>query len=230
MTLMAKSRMHAELIKKATSKARGFSIDADAEITQPVTPPPFTKQQTPPLPPLPAPPAPAPPPPPPPPPSNPTLSADISDGISHMTSMSKSEMHKELISKAQSKKIPITTTLEPEHGKKVPEPDKNVPESDKKVQERKRIVQELLKKEESCSSIRKLNEQRRMEFFSQEGTANLIPENEATEIQKPPQALANEKESVKIQISENNKIIIEEKINQEQKTPEISSKKSCTIL
>merc|ERR1712106_1034640 len=153
----------------------------------------------------------------PPPPTNTTLSADLSDGIAHMTAMSKSEMHKELITKAQSKKIPVTTVE---------------PEPDKKVLERKKLVQEIIKREEPCSSIRKLNEQRRMEFFSKEGPDKIVTESEAKE--ETPTEIINMEEKVQTKKpveklnTEKIKIIQEDKnIKQEPKISEVNSKKSC---
>lgn len=220
MTLMAKSRMHAELVKKATLKSRAFSSNSEPEVIQPENPPTVTKLQAPPpdLPPEPPSPAP-PPPPPPPPPASSTLSPDLSDGISHMTAMSKSMMHEELKSKANSRKIPVTT-LEPE--------------PDKKALERKKIVHDLIEKNEPCSSLRKLNEQRRMEFFSQEASTNLHEENESIE-ESPKQPIEEDKVKQKQEpvkpIAEKNEIIVKENITKkEEKTPEINSKKSCTIL
>merc|ERR1711892_1330058 len=95
MTLMAKSRMHAELVKKATLKSKAFSSNSVAEVTHTETSPLITNLEAPP-----------PPPPPPPAPSSATLTPDLSDGISHMTSMSKSMMHEELKSKAL-RKVPV---------------------------------------------------------------------------------------------------------------------------
>merc|ERR1712106_78523 len=229
MTLMAKSRMHAELVKKATLKSKAFSSNSVAEVTHTETSPLITNLEAPPPAPPPEPPFPAPPPPPPPPPapSSATLTPDLSDGISHMTSMSKSMMHEELKSKAL-RKVPgpplvqepptiapppppppppapaSSSTLSPDlsdgishmtamsksmmheelktkaNSRSIPVPALE-PEPDKKVLERKKLVQDLMKASEPCSSVRKLNEQRRMEFFSQEGSISPVELGEPVE-------------------------------------------------
>jgi len=222
MTLMAKSRMHAELIKKATIKSKAISSAADKETIQPENSPKIKKRETPQPTPPPEPPIPAPPPPPPPPPApRPSSSAttpDLSDGISHMAAMSKSIMHEELISKAALRKnvIPSVEQKASTTTQRSPPPPHSAPsltpdlsdgiahmtamsksmmheelkskanlkstlvtqtEQDKKTQERKKIVQDLIKKNEPCSSTRKLNEQRRMEFFSTESSNCIVAEN-----------------------------------------------------
>jgi len=201
MTAMSKSMMHEELKLKANSR----SIPAHAlkqEPTSPTSPPP---------------------PPPPPPPSSSTLSPDLSDGISHMTAMSKSMMHEELKTKANSRSIPVPA-LEPE--------------PDKKVLERKKIVQDLMKASEPCSSVRKLNEQRRMEFFSQEGSISPVELGEPVE--ESHVNLIREAKSLKDQdsitvvekpIPPKHEAIVKESIPQKEEKPsEVNTKKSCTIL
>ena len=88
MTLMAKSKMHDELIRKAKLKELQESVSSSAPS-----------------------PIPGPPPPPPPPPSAPPMVAapdNVSqDGVGQMTMMAKSKMHDELIKKAKLKETPI---------------------------------------------------------------------------------------------------------------------------
>lgn len=87
--------------------------------------------------------------------------------------MSKTKMHQELISRAKSR---------PEAGADCPQPPTPVskPENTEAL-DRKKIVQEILKKNESLSPTRELNEQRRRDFFAMENTRATDPpaENEA---------------------------------------------------
>merc|ERR1719347_992672 len=145
MAAMSKSIMHEELISKAAlRKTAVHSVEQKPSTPTQASPPP------------------PPPTPPPQPQSAPSLTPDLSDGIAHMTAMSKSMMHEELKKKAnlKSDSAPKTET-----------------EADRKIQERKKIVQDLIKKNEPCSSTRRLNEQRRMEFFSQESSTCIVAEN-----------------------------------------------------
>merc|ERR1719300_724316 len=103
--MMAKSRMHEELIMRA-KRSQIKSNDVHGQSTKIDVNDEMRRQATPPSPPL-SPPGPCPPPPPPPPPPSQTLSSnltpDLEDSITHMASMSKSKMHAELIAKANSK-------------------------------------------------------------------------------------------------------------------------------
>ena len=151
MTMMAKSRMHEELIKKAKLKEK--LVD---------------RQATPPRPP-PTPPGPCPPPPPPPPPPpalavNSKLTPNLEDCVTHQTAMSKSKMHQELISKAQTKTGIIPPSPSPAVA--APAPATAGEQQAREARERKRIVQEILDKKEPVSQTRKINEQRRREFFA----------------------------------------------------------------
>jgi len=107
------------------------------------------------------------------------------------------------------------------------------PEPDKKAQERKKIVQDLIKKNEPCSSVRKLNEQRRMEFFSQDNSTSTV---ELSDIDIPIDEVSEEpsEENVKPvekQITvKNTSMEAEVTAHKKEKTPEIITKKSCVIL
>merc|ERR1719245_1424676 len=82
MVMMAKSRMHDELIRRARRNTSPEDVK---------------RQATPPSPPL-TPPGPCPPPPPPPPPPQPAVAPNMEDCVTQMTAMSKSKMHMELVS------------------------------------------------------------------------------------------------------------------------------------
>ena len=86
MTLMAKSKMHDELIRKAKLKELQESVSSSALSTTPGPPPP---------------------PPPPPPPMIAAPDNVSQDGVGQMTMMAKSKMHDELIKKAKLKEPPI---------------------------------------------------------------------------------------------------------------------------
>jgi len=292
MTLMAKSRMHAELIKKATLKSKSASSAATIEVIQSSIK--IDKRQTPQPSPPPEPPTPAPPPPPPPPPApmptNSNVKPDLSDGISHMTAMSKSIMHEELKSKAALRKAPpssaelkplsnaaatptkaLTTpnqappppppppppplapsTLTPDLSDGVAHmtalskskmheelklkansrPNLGTPKeqaAESKAQERKKIVQDLIKKNEPCSASRKLNEQRRMEFFAQDSPTCIV-EN-SNEVVESHVNLLNEEKATKDEGYIKTTNHMEEKPSpKEEKSSDINTKKSCTIL
>jgi len=295
MTLMAKSRMHAELIKKATLKSKSSSSTPAMEGIQSENSIKIDKRQTPQPSPPPEPPTPAPPPPPPPPPApapmptNSNVKPDLSDGVSHMTAMSKSIMHEELISKAALRKAsypsselkppsmaattPTAAQPTPNQGPPPPPPPPPPPSApsnltpdlsdgvahmtalskskmheelklkanlksnlgtpkeqtpESKSQERKKIVQDLIKKNEPCSATRKLNEQRRMEFFAQDSPTCIVENSNAISNEDP----FNEEESPKEEGPVNTCIHIEEQQQspKEEKTSVINTKKSCTIL
>ena len=168
MTMMTKSRMHDELIRKAKRHS------CEVEKTK--------RQATPPSPPL-HPPGPCPPPPPPPPPPAPSqpsgtnsLSPNLDDSITHKTAMSKSRMHQELILKAKAMPttaVPVTT--EPVEGAKQDSAALVETEPDAKTMKRKKIVKDILDRNEptSSSETRKLNEQRRRDFFENSPNENI---------------------------------------------------------
>jgi len=207
MTAMSKSIMHEELKSKAAlRKAPPPSEELKTLSIAAATP---TKA-------LPTPnQAPPPPPPPPPPPLAPsTLTPDLSDGVAHMTALSKSKMHEELKFKANSKSNLGTPTEQA---------------TESKAQERKKIVQDLIKKNEPCSASRKLNEQRRMEFFAQDSPTCIV-EN-SNEVAESPVNLSNEEKGAKEESSIKASTCIEEKPSPKaEKSSDINTKKSCTIL
>ena len=88
-----------------------------------------------------------------------------------MTAMSKSKMHAELISKAQSRApaaaatVPQTQAAPPDTAAK--------PDRDQAVLERKRFVGDILERSEPTSATKRLNEQRRRQFFENTPTAGL---------------------------------------------------------
>merc|ERR1719300_2257783 len=177
--MMAKSRMHEELIMRA-KRSQIKSNDVHGQSTKIDVNDEMRRQATPPSPPL-SPPGPCPPPPPPPPPPSQPLSSnltpDLEDSITHMASMSKSKMHAELIAKANSKCMASPeTNNEKKNSENLGEIESDV---DAKVLERKKIVQDILDKNEPTSSSvsRKLNEQRRRQFF-ESTTADVNDEDE----------------------------------------------------
>ena len=97
-----------------------------------------------------------------------------------MTAMSKSRMHQELISKAQLKpksstsasastnasgSSSITSSTATTVSTTSPSEKESDINLDSKVVERKKIVHDILEKQENKSETRRLNEQRRREFF-----------------------------------------------------------------
>ena len=78
--------------------------------------------------------------------------------------MSKSKMHQELISKAQTKTGTIPPSSSPTPAAAAA-PAKSEQQTNE-VRERKKIVQEILEKSEPVSQSRKINEQRRRDFFA----------------------------------------------------------------
>merc|ERR1711974_498255 len=143
-TRMSKSKMHAELIRKAKSRMAEEestqNVHLDEEGYGPAPPSPDISKATPPAPPPTSSPPPPPPPTPPPPTPPPVVSAqcrpDTSDGIAHSTAMSKADMHKELIAKSKFKDSQATVVDEEAEKK---EEEKSV---ERKARERKKLVQD----------------------------------------------------------------------------------------
>merc|ERR1712130_888722 len=231
-TRMSKSKMHAELIRKAKSRMveeeSTQNVHLDEEEYGPAPPSPVISKATQPAPPPTSSPPPPPPPPPlPPPPPPPAVSAqcrpDTSDGIAHSTAMSKADMHKELIAKSKFKDSEATVVEK--EGEKKEEVEKKEEENnaERKARERKKLVQDILKKEdEACcpaSSSRQANEKARRDFFADKD------ELEKEEEKKRESYAEEAKEEEEEEMVEANK---------EEKTPSpplnSQDKKSCNIL
>ena len=184
MTAMSKSKMHMELVSRAKLRSRTnpsastenkettdrskIVTDILESILDDIFPTPQDSCPAPPPPPPPPPPASCPPPPPPPPPktdSGAKLTPNLDDSITHMTAMSKSRMHAELVSKAQSRfqAAPDVKEIKPEETKEVSRPE--IPDRMKKTLERKKVVGDILEKSEPTSATKKLNDERRRMFF-----------------------------------------------------------------
>ena len=214
MTMMAKSRMHEELIKKA--KLKEMLVD---------------RQATPPRPP-PTPPGPCPPPPPPPPPPpavSSKLTPNLDDCVTHQTAMSKSKMHQELISKAQTKTGIIPPSPTPAVA--APVQATTLEQQTREARDRKKIVQEILDKKEPVSQSRKINEQRRRDFFASPDS----PDKISTTPTNQPESVAESSEAttitgnteVKVERPPRQKDKIEPKEAKAEDTR--SEKKSCTV-
>ena len=89
-----------------------------------------------------------------------------------MTAMSKSKMHAELISKAQSR-APAAAATVPQTQAPPDTAAKPEPHRDPAVLERKRFVGDILERSEPTSATKRLNEQRRRQFFENTPTAGL---------------------------------------------------------
>ena len=219
-TRMSKSKMHAELIRKAKSRmAEEDEIRPnDEEGYGPAPPSPVISSPTEPT----KPPtlSPPPPPPPPPPPAVPArCRPDTSDGIAHNTAMSKADMHKELIAKSKvksSKQAAATTGEEVEEKVELEENS-----AERKALERKKLVQDILRKEEEAgmppSSSRQANERARRDFFADKDKDLGQAEAEVSKDEKR-ESFAEEAK--------------EEEVEEKKPSPPSNSqdKKSCTIL
>merc|ERR1712128_120774 len=99
-------------------------------------------------------------------------------------------------------------------------------------------VQDLMKAIEPCSSVRKLNEQRRMEFFSQEGSISPVELSEPVEEShvnsiKEAKSLKDQESITVVEkpIPPKHEAMIKESMPQKEEKPsEVNTKKSCTIL
>ena len=81
-----------------------------------------------------------------------------------MTAMSKSRMHAELVSKAQSRfQSAPAEEIRPEATEEVSKPE--IPDRTKKTLERKKVIGDILEKSEPTSATKKLNDERRRMFF-----------------------------------------------------------------
>ena len=82
-----------------------------------------------------------------------------------MTAMTKSKMHQELVSKAQSRfqAAPVVKEIRPESTQEVSKPE--IPDRSKKTLERKKVIGDILEKSEPTSATKKLNDERRRMFF-----------------------------------------------------------------
>ena len=146
--------------------------------------------------------------------------------------MSKSKMHQELISKAQTK----TGLIPPSPSPAVAAPTQTPAgeQQTREVQERKKIVQDILEKKEPLSQTRKINEQRRRDFFanqdSQENSQKISP---TTTTQ--PESVAESAEATTI--TGNTEVKVERPPRQKDKTEPKEAraedtrpeKKSCTV-
>ena len=127
--------------------------------------------------------------------------------------MSKSKMHEELISRAGRAQVPSLHS-EPPTG-----------QAQDLESDRKKIVQDILRKNETLSPTRKLNEQRRRDFFSSDPTT-------VTQAETPAPT-----ESVSRSPGENTELAIERPPRQKDKMKsetkeeknEESPKKTCTV-
>ena len=110
-----------------------------------------------------------------------------------MTAMSKSKMHAELISKAQSRAPASTATASTPTPAPSDTAAKQEPHRDPAVLERKRFVGDILERSEPTSATKRLNEQRRRQFFENTSTAGLeesveeaaAPDNETAAVVEP---------------------------------------------
>merc|ERR1711915_126455 len=109
-------------------------------------------------------------------------------------------------------------------------------ETEKKAIERKRLVQDIIAKDEPSSMSRKLNEQRRMEFFSQGAfsshTMQEINESSNTEVEgKQIDECVKEQTTLSENIEQaeaTSNYKENESVSEVSKTP--SNKKQCKIL
>ena len=188
MTAMSKSKMHMELVSRAKLRSRTnpsastenkettattettdrskIITDILESILDVVIPIPAQDSCPPPPPPPPACPLPPPPPPPPPPKidSGAKLTPNLDDSVTHMTAMSKSRMHAELVSKAQSRfQAAPAEEIRPDPTEEVSKPE--IPDRSKKTLERKKVIGDILEKSEPTSATKKLNDERRRMFF-----------------------------------------------------------------
>ena len=140
-----------------------------------------------------------------------------------MTAMSKSQMHKELVAKTKFREGPADPAPSAAPGATAATVEVEETAADKKVRERKKIVQDILdKEEEAChtSNLRKLNEEKRREFFTP--SAIKPSENKGTPAGEDKAELACEATSCHFEES------VEEEKGENTPAPHV--KKTCNIL
>ena len=130
-------------------------------------------------------------------------------------------MHAELISKAQSRAPAPTATVLQTQAAPAPAPVTAAkPEADQAVLDRKRFVGDILERSEPTSATKRLNEQRRRQFFENTPTAGLEesveeavapgnetaplvePDKSAEKVERPPRR--KDKESVATGVNDKN--------------------------
>ena len=256
MTAMSKSKMHMELVSKAKLRSRNNPVsktenqnqsvfdeakmihDILESILDVIVPRPKDPASSCPAP---SPPHPAscpPPPPPPPPPvmrdSDAKLTPNLDDSITHMTTMSKSRMHAELIAKSQSRMSTVeeTKTRADEDVSEVSNPTIKIPDRQKKTLERKKVVGDILEKSEPTSATKKINDERRRLFFEDSGGAATLNDSDNQEITTPQKSHQCDKEcpesenEVKVERPPGNEVKVERPPRRKDLSNSVSTDKS----